>query len=597
MKKYISLAATLAVVSAANAATVLDETYPGIIDDGNSIYRLTQSVDLSNDTFILPGQVFATSDAVVTIRQGTIIRGIPGAGSPFSTGTGYKAGTLVITQDAQIVAEGTAAQPIVFTTAALNNAGQPSVLDYSAVDYTSPVTFWDNDPIGSPKSPVNTDAAGYNLAFSDGTVDLVTGSATKSNIYQGLWGGLIILGEAPTSNGLIVGTKVSAENNQLNTLLPHEGQIEGLDIVEVGALSVYGGRFPNDSSGTLRYVSIRHGGDEIATANEVNGLTLGGVGAGTKIEYVEVYANQDDAFEFFGGTVNTRFLVALASNDDSFDIDEGFTGLGQFWFSMQLDDQTNGNTTGEHDGTDDKHDSVDMDLPGLGSGDSGGGLVLTYPTIYNATYIGGGLYGNRNSDYGTNGVFVIRDSFGGAYFNSIFSDHRDWGIALAKDGDERWNLGDVVFRSNLWYGNNAAYTSGTFVGSETLAGSNDVHEDDNNSLLTDFFADASNKNVFNVDPWAASNRVTGSAGGTYDGQLARRKYIPEFDTLAGGFDPAELSAAALSSVAATSPEPYTSTFFVDPGFIGAFDPSSDLFGLALWTDTWTVFSKKFYQDR
>src|SRR5690606_10005528 len=89
------------------------------------------------------------------------------------------------------------------------------------------------------------------------------------------------------------------------------GQIEGIPSTEPRGL-YGGGATPDDedNSGTLRYVSIRHSGAEIGAGNEINGLTMGGVGRGTTIEYVEVYANVDDSFEWFGGTVNTRYLVS-----------------------------------------------------------------------------------------------------------------------------------------------------------------------------------------------------------------------------------------------------------------------------------------------
>ena len=84
----------------------------------------------------------------------------------------------------------------------------------------------------------------------------------------------------------------------------------------------------------MRFVSIRHAGDEIGNSNELNGLTLGGVGSGTTIENVEVYVNFDDGIEWFGGTVNGKNLHVAFVGDDTFDLDEGYTGVNQFLFGV-----------------------------------------------------------------------------------------------------------------------------------------------------------------------------------------------------------------------------------------------------------------------
>jgi hypothetical protein len=122
------------------------------------------------------------------------------------------------------------------------------------------------------------------------------------------WGGLIILGKAP----------ISAENGDTET------QIEGIPAED--SFGLYGGAIANDNSGVLRYVSIRHGGAEIGAGNEINGLTLGGVGSGTTIDHVEVYATLDDGVEFFGGTVNVSNLIVSYQGDDGVDIDQNYAG-------------------------------------------------------------------------------------------------------------------------------------------------------------------------------------------------------------------------------------------------------------------------------
>ncbi|MFK7954396.1 MAG: hypothetical protein AB8B73_16205 [Ekhidna sp.] len=131
---------------------------------------------------------------------------------------------------------------------------------------------------------------------------------TLDGSKKGLWGGLVILGKAPVS------AKVD------------NPQIEGVDANDTNGL--YGGTDAADNSGTIRYVSIRHGGAVIdaAAGDEINGLTLGGVGSGTTIEYVEVFANSDDGIEFFGGTVNVNYALVAQVGDDAIDIDQSYAG-------------------------------------------------------------------------------------------------------------------------------------------------------------------------------------------------------------------------------------------------------------------------------
>lgn len=188
----------------------------------------------------------------------------------------------------------------------------------------------------------------------------------------GLWGGVIILGKATTNNP--------------NT----EKAIEGIPTSEVRGL--YGGSDDNDNSGTLKYVSIRHGGTDIGEGNEINGLTLGAVGAATTIEYIEVIANKDDGIEFFGGCPELKYILIANVGDDCYDYDEGFHGKGQFWCAIQSPD---GDRIGEHDG---------------GPSDNELGTPYATPQIYNATYIG-----NNNGR-----IITFRDNAGGTYANSIF---------------------------------------------------------------------------------------------------------------------------------------------------------------------------------
>ncbi len=156
--------------------------------------------------------------------------------------------------------------------------------------------------VGSESNPI---------IFTSTSDNIMIGQNAGTNLDQndrGLWGGLIILGKAPASFSGDVS----------------ETQIEGIPADD--SFGLYGGNEPGDNSGVLNYVSIRHGGALIGEGNEINGLTLGGVGSGTVISNVEVVANVDDGFEFFGGTVNASNLLVWAQGDDGLDIDQAYSG-------------------------------------------------------------------------------------------------------------------------------------------------------------------------------------------------------------------------------------------------------------------------------
>ncbi|MCS1409694.1 MAG: hypothetical protein M2R45_02878 [Verrucomicrobia subdivision 3 bacterium] len=229
---------------------------------------------------------------------------------------------------------------------------------------------------------------------------------------RGFWGGLIVLGRSTLNSPTASGTPIT-------------DNIEGIDRNE--PRGVFGGNDEADDSGVIRYVSIRHGGTLIGADNEINGLTLGAVGSGTTIEFVEVFANFDDGIEFFGGTVNTKWLAVAFCGDDSFDYDQGFRGKGQFWFTIQDNDSGD---AGEHDG------DVDDDTK----------TPLSRPEIYNATFIGAGAESET-----TRRAFNIRDNAGALYHNSIFTDFGGCGIDVQDDSAGRVAAGDLDFRNNIWW--------------------------------------------------------------------------------------------------------------------------------------------------
>lgn len=136
-----------------------------------------------------------------------------------------------------------------------------------------------------------------------------TSALAPGSRKPGDWGGLIILGKAPNNIG--------------------EMTIEG------GVRSKHGGNNPADNSGVLSYVRVEFAGIEYSTDNEINGITLGSVGSGTKFDHIQVSYSGDDSFEWFGGAVNATHLVAHATWDDDFDTDNGFSGNLQFLFGVR----------------------------------------------------------------------------------------------------------------------------------------------------------------------------------------------------------------------------------------------------------------------
>ena len=215
--------------------------------------QITVSGDITVDTrwyanarYFLSGFVYLKKNATLTIEPGTIIKGVSGT-----------KGALIIEKGSKIMAQGTATNPIVFTS-----------------------------------------------------------DKPKGQRSYGDWGGLVICGNAPTNK--------------------HDNGA-GTGIAEGGIGSTYGGNNPADNSGILQYVRIEFPGIPLtATANsEINGLTLYSVGSGTVIDHIQVSYSGDDSFEWFGGNVNSKYLVAFKGWDDDFDTDNGFIGKVQFFVSLR----------------------------------------------------------------------------------------------------------------------------------------------------------------------------------------------------------------------------------------------------------------------
>jgi len=174
--------------------------------------------------------------------------------------------------------------------------------------------------------------------IADGTADKpIVFTSEASTPARGDWAGLVILGNAPTN---------ASYNGQVGI-----GEIEG-GINNSDGLGLYGlgaSSNPADNSGILRYVRIEYAGYAFLPDKEINGLTLGGVGNQTTIDYVQVAYANDDSFEWFGGTVNCKHLIAYKGLDDDFDTDNGFSGSVQFCLGVRdpnISDQSSSTSEG-----------------------------------------------------------------------------------------------------------------------------------------------------------------------------------------------------------------------------------------------------------
>lgn len=324
--KILSLAfavAALAGVARADFITVGTDADNRILTDT----RWTR-----DNVYILGRVIIVSNGAKLTIEPGTIVRGAP------ATLTGYaeEPGSLVVARGGKVIANGTADDPIIFTSLKDTNVpGGAATIPASWVNLKG-----------------NTiDVSAIPLS------DYTPGGPEGDNGFNksGLWGGIILSGRGfaacntqgtdTNSDGIWDAHAASlAEDAQrrqnfgVGTDFP-EGLASGSGSNVLNApSSIYGGTDDDDSSGVLRFVVNRYGGFVLGAAavgNEINGYTFCALGSGTVLEHLESFQNKDDGFEFFGGKCNTRFLFSNANQDDSFDTDEGNRGIHQFWTVIQ----------------------------------------------------------------------------------------------------------------------------------------------------------------------------------------------------------------------------------------------------------------------
>lgn len=203
---------------------------------------------------------------------------------------------------------------------------------------------------------------------------------TVSEDDSGLWGGVVLNGQAPNSEG----ANVPGEANT----------------------GTYGGDIADDNSGTLQYVQVKYAGFKVDGENELNGVAFQSVGSGTKVDYLQVHNNSDDGVEFFGGTVDVKHLVLTGNQDDSLDWTQGWSGRVQYVLIKQND------LGGDHA------------LEGDGAA---GGTPNSKPTIANLTFIGSNSPDSNGMD--------IRKGSEGAFYNFLFVEPAAEGSCLDIDDD------------------------------------------------------------------------------------------------------------------------------------------------------------------
>jgi hypothetical protein len=244
------------------------------------------------------------------------------------------------------------------------------------------------------------------------------------------WGNLTVMGDAYISNSFVDGNSATCDGENIS---PMEGLVTDPENPD---RTTYGGGNDDDDSGSISYLSIRYGGRVIGLANELNGLSLGGLGRATDIDHVEIMNNVDDGIEVWGGTVNLKYFSIWNIGDDSFDFDQGWRGKAQFGLIVQgysLDaDQGSGvgDNIFEHDGA-----------------ENSDAQPVTTATIYNVTAIGQPAPGA--GDGGT----AWRDNARVQYRNCIWMDLGERLVRFDNvdgDGSEGYGFNGTLSWEDTW---------------------------------------------------------------------------------------------------------------------------------------------------
>ncbi len=302
---------------------------------------------------------------------------------------------------------------------------------------------------------------------ADGTADKPILFSTLRQITSipqpGDWGGIIINGKAP-----------------INT---PTGEAEG-----EGGTGTYGGVTPTDASGILRYVIIEYAGKLLGAENELNSLSLNGVGSETTIEYVECLYGKDDGFEIFGGTVNLRYILSLGNADDSFDWTYGWSGKGQFWIAQQ--DAFEGDKAIEAD-----NNEVDF-----------AASPFSNPTLSNLTFIGA-----QDADDSNSGILLRRGTKGKIY-NTLVTGFSKHGVEVDNASAPHIGTGELAMTNSIVYSNAKKTSEGVNFKNADAFATDATNKTANPTVLSGFSGVVATGalNPSTIDPWFVSVTFIGA---------------------------------------------------------------------------------------
>ncbi len=334
------------------------------------------------------------------------------------------------------------------------------------------------------------------MIMAEGTAQkpiVFTSNQSKGNRRAGDWGGIILLGKAPVN-------------------------LPGTAVIEGGVDRPYGGTLANDNSGVMKYVRIEYSGIAFQPGNEINGLTLGGVGSGTTIDYVQVSFNGDDSFEFFGGTVNAKHLVAYANVDDMFDTDNGFSGKLQYLVGLSNHNIADASKSNGFESDNDASGSAGSpQTKAIFSNVSLFGPLATPTTTYDPNF-GSGMHIRRNSSISVHNSLVA-----------------GWPTGLLLDGtatQANATSNALLYKNNVLAGNKTTLAVNSGSTFDINAWFNDVTKA--NQIKTDYVSikveNSFSESAPNFLPGSGSSLLTGGSTTGMDAFFDNVTYVGAFGT-------------------------------------------------------------------
>ena len=282
------------IVDAAVAAALQNYPNTQVIADAAAA-AATQAVNAGLASLDINGAIEAALSAADALANPTVVRVGTGGVTYISSNTTWT-NDKVWLMDGKIVVQNGATLTVEAGTIVKAAAGTGANATVLIVAKGAKI-----EAIGTAEKPIIFTDANDQIVYANGTT-----SPNRSVTDKGLWGSVIILG-----NGI-----VGAASGEANI----EGVVSGYEFTK------YGGSNNAENSGTLKYVSIRHTGTAVSPGNELQGLTMGGVGSGTVIENIELIGSEDDGIEIFGGAVNVTNIVIANFDDDGIDLDQAYDG-------------------------------------------------------------------------------------------------------------------------------------------------------------------------------------------------------------------------------------------------------------------------------